>query len=100
MQTIRLLRRGTLIALAALASTLCSADVFLGDAPTAPKDVSGLPRGPSAKGVTGGFTVNPDSREEVRSFYNAVYKSSDGVPMNTTSDVSTCTPGTNGTLFK
>src|SRR5882762_2365769 len=101
MQTFRLLRPAALVALAALASaSFCSAGVRLGDAPTAPKDVSGLPKGPLNKSVTGGFVVNIDSREEVRSFYNAVYKSSDGVPMNTTADVSTCTPGTNGTLFK
>src|SRR6266576_222758 len=101
MQTLRFLRSVAGTALAALAAaSICSADVFLGDAPTAPKDVSGLPKGPSGKGVTGGFTVNTDSREEVRSFYNAVYKSSDGVPMNTTANVATCAPGTNGALFK
>jgi len=101
MQTIRLLRRGALTALFMLTSaSLCSASVRLGDAPTAPKDVSGLPRGPVGKDVTTGFTVNADGREDVRSFYNAVYKSSDGVPMDTTSDVSTCFPGTNGTAFK
>jgi hypothetical protein len=83
-----------------VSASLCSGAVFLGDAPRAPQDVSGLPKGPSGKGVTGGFTVNTDSREEVRSFYNAVFKSSDGVPMNTTADVSTCFPGTNGTLFR
>jgi len=101
MQTNRFLCSVAFAALATLAAaSICSADVWLGDAPTAPKDVSGLPKGPSGKGVTGGFTVNTDSREEVRSFYNAVYKSSDGVPMNTTADVAACTPGTNGALFK
>jgi len=98
MQTIRFLRRGAVVALATLASaSICSAAVFLGDAPTAPKDVSGLPTGPGIRSVP--FTVNTDSREEVRSFYNAVYKSSDGVPMNTTANVAACFPGTNGTLF-
>jgi uncharacterized protein YkwD len=43
--------------------------------------------------------VNPASREEMRSFYNAVYLSSAGVPMDTTADVSTCAPGTNSTAF-
>jgi hypothetical protein len=101
MQTVRFLRRVAIAALAILASArLCDADVLLGDAPTAPKDVSGLPTGPMSKDVTGGFTVNTESREEVRSFYNAVYRSSDGVPMNTTADVSTCFAGTNGTLFQ
>jgi len=100
-QTSTLLRFVVIVALAMLASApLCAAGVRLGDAPTAPKDVSGLPKGRSGKSVTGGFVVNIDSREEVRSFYNAVYKSSDGVPMNSTADVSNCFPGTNGTAFK
>ncbi len=70
----------------------------LGDAPLAPKDVSHLPRR-TEKSVTGGFTVNPASREAMRSFYNAVYLSSTGVPMDTTANVSTCTPGTNSIAF-
>ena len=76
------------------------AEVLLGKPPTAPTDVSGFPKGPSAFTVTGGFRVNASSREQVRSFYNAVYPSSDNIPMLTTSDVSTCTPGTNATAFK
>ncbi|MCC6821903.1 MAG: CAP domain-containing protein [Verrucomicrobiota bacterium] len=77
-----------------------SAPVILGDPPTAPEDVSGLPTGISILSVTGGFSVNANSREQVRSFYNSVYLASDGVPMFTTSDVATCTPGTNSTAFK
>jgi hypothetical protein len=50
-------------------------------------------------GAAGGFTVNTDSREAVRSFYNTVYQSSEGVPMQTTGNASTCTPGTNSTAF-
>jgi hypothetical protein len=73
---------------------------FLGDPPTAPADVSGLPGGPSSKDVTGGFSVSTASREQVRSFFNAVYTASDGLAMNTTSDVANCTPGTNATLFQ
>lgn len=76
------------------------AEVILGTPPTAPTDVSALPKGPSAFTVTGGFSVNASSREQVRSFYNAVYFSSDNIPMLTTSDVSTCTPGTNSTAYK
>lgn len=76
------------------------AEVILGAPPTAPTDVSGLPKGIGIRSVTGGFSVNASSREQVRSFYNAVYLSSDGVPMQTTSDVSTCTPGTNSTAYK
>jgi hypothetical protein len=80
--------------------TRAVAEVILGDPPTAPKDVSGLPKGTSSWSVTGGFSVNANSREQVRSFYNTVYMSSDGIPMQTTADVSTCTPGTNGTAYK
>ena len=73
----------------------------LGDAPRAPADVSGLPgRGPHPKTVTGGFTVATSSREQVRSFYNAVYPSSDGVAMSTTANISSCTPGTNASVFQ
>jgi len=101
MQTIKLPGFVAASVLAALAfPSFCSAEPILGDAPTAPKDVSNLPRGPMELGVTGGFTVNTDSREEVRSFYIAVYTSSDGVPMNTTANVSTCTPGTNAATYQ
>ncbi len=72
---------------------------FLGDAPTAPADVSHLPRRSAKSAVTGGFSVNLASREQARSFYNAVYLSSDRVPMRSSADVSTCTPGTNDTGF-
>ena len=71
----------------------------LGTPPPAPADVSGLPKGPRTKDVTGGFTVNPDAREEVRSFFNAVYRASDGVPMGSTADAATCTAGTNAPAY-
>jgi hypothetical protein len=74
--------------------------VFLGDAPRAPKDISGLPREGEPKDVTAGFTVNTFSREQVRSFYNAVYPSSDNVPMDSTAVVSNCVPGTNSAAFQ
>ncbi len=77
------------------------AEMVLGEPPRAPLDVSGLPGGgPTKQGVTGGFTVNTDSREQVRAFYNAVYPSSTGVPIDTTANVATCTPGTNSTAFQ
>src|ERR1041385_7467253 len=80
---------------------LCSAELILGDPPRAPSDVSGLPGGrPKPQSVTGGFTVNTSSREQVRSFYRGIYPSSDTVAMDTTADVSTCTPGTNSTAFQ
>jgi len=56
--------------------------------------------GPRMQTVTGGFSVNTDSREQVRGFYNAVFTSSTGVPMNTSANVCTCTPGTNATAFQ
>ena len=73
----------------------------LGDAPRAPKDVSGLPGGgPRPQEVTGGFNVNADSREQVREFYNAVYTSSQGVPINSTAVTASCIPGTNSIAFQ
>jgi hypothetical protein len=55
---------------------------------------------PLAQPVTGGFSVNTDSREEVRSFYNAIYPTSDNVPQGTTADVTSCTPGHNSAAFQ
>jgi len=73
----------------------------LGDAPKAPKDVSGLPGGgPRPLDVTGSFNVNTGSREQVREFYNAVYTSSEGIAMNSTADTTNCVPGTNSTAFQ
>lgn len=80
---------------------LRAAEPMLGDAPQAPADVSGLPGGgPRPKLVSSDFIVDTSAREQVRSFYNAVYTSSDGVPMSTTAIISTCTPGTNSTAFQ
>ncbi|HXI70581.1 MAG TPA: CAP domain-containing protein [Verrucomicrobiae bacterium] len=92
--------------LAVLAITLAAAnslraEPWLGDAPRAPKDVSGLPgAGPRPKLATSGFIVDTGSREQVRSFYNAVYTASDGVPIGTTANISSCTPGTNSSAFQ
>ena len=73
----------------------------LGKAPRAPADVSGLPGGgPRPQDMTGGFSVNADSREQVRQFYNAVYTSSQGVPINSTAVTASCIPGTNSTAFQ
>src|SRR5512141_1823967 len=74
--------------------------LLLGDPPPWPADISSLPRGPGTRSVTGGFTVNSASREEVRSFYNAVYRSSDVVPMDSSAVVANCTPGTNSTAYQ
>ena len=73
----------------------------LGKAPRAPKDISGLPGGgPRPQEVTGGFNVNADSREQVREFFNAIYLSSQGVPINSTAVTASCIPGTNSTGFQ
>jgi hypothetical protein len=79
---------------------LAQPEALLGEPPVWPTDISRLPRGPVTRSVTGGFTVNTASREEVRSFYNAVYLASDGVPMDTTAVVANCTPGTNSTAYR
>ncbi|MCW5551869.1 MAG: CAP domain-containing protein [Verrucomicrobiae bacterium] len=101
MQTVRPLWYVLVAMLAMLLRSPSGAEIILGEPPPAPTDLSGLPGGGlSAQGVTGGFTVNPAAREQVRSFYNAVYRASEGVPMQTTANVATCTPGTNGTAFK
>lgn len=77
------------------------AEPYLGDAPTAPTDVSNLPgRGAHPNLVNGGFSVDTSSREQVRSFYRAIYPASDNVPMNTSADVASCTAGTNAPAFQ
>jgi uncharacterized protein YkwD len=97
-KTFRLL---AVLAMVVCASNLLRAEPTLGDAPKAPTDVSRLPgRGPHPLSVTGGFNVDTSSREQVRSFYNAVYTSSDGVPIGTTANISSCTPGTNSSAFQ
>ena len=76
------------------------AEVTLGDPPQAPADVSGLPGGgPQPQIVTGGFSVDTSSREQVREFYNAVYTSSDGTPINSTAVTASCFPGANSPTF-
>jgi hypothetical protein len=76
------------------------AGMILGDPPQAPRDVSGLPGGgPQAQIVTGGFSVDTSSREQVREFYNAVYTSSDGTPINSTALTASCYSGTNSPTF-
>jgi len=77
----------------------------LGEAAQAPSDLElnpPPPRGikPLAQPVTGGFTVNTDSREETRGFYNAIYPVSDNVPQNSTASASSCTPGDNSSAFE
>jgi hypothetical protein len=76
------------------------AQVDLGDPPTAPRDVSGLPGGVRKQDVTAGFSVNIASREEMRSFYNGVYTASSGLPINSTSVVSNCVPGANAAAYQ
>jgi len=55
---------------------------------------------PRFQTVTGGFAVNTDAREQVRDFYNAIYPTSENVPINSTADVADCFPGTNAPSFQ
>src|ERR1700733_10549928 len=50
--------------------------------------------------VTGGFVVSTDAREQVRDFYNAIYPTSENVPINSTADVTNCFPGINSPVFQ
>jgi len=74
----------------------------LGEAAKMPKELTVLPPSwePLFPGVTGGFNVDTASRERAREFFNAVYSTSDNVPMLTTADVTSCFPGTNSTAFE
>lgn len=77
------------------------AEIILGHPPKAPTDLSGLPGGgPRAQDDPGGFSVNTFSRQEARAFYNAVFQGSEGVLMESTADVASCTPGGTGAVFK
>lgn len=49
--------------------------------------------GPATEGPTAGFAVDTQSREEVRNFYNAVYKASEGVDIGWSGDLASCNPG-------
>jgi hypothetical protein len=74
---------------------------LLGEAPQWTTNLTVLP-GPRAKfqTVTGGFVVSTDAREQVRDFYNAIYPTSENVPINSTADVTNCFPGTNSPVFQ
>jgi uncharacterized protein YkwD len=74
--------------------------VELGPPPTAPEDVSTLPQHLGKSLAASGFSVNTTNREEVRSFYNAIYPASDNVPINSTANISSCVAGTNSADFK
>jgi hypothetical protein len=100
MNKIKTLSLVAVLAMVIGASNPLRAEPTLGDAPRAPADVSGLPGGgPHPNSVTGGFSVDTTSREQVRSFYNAVFNSSSGTPINSTADQSSCFPGTNSPAF-
>jgi hypothetical protein len=74
----------------------------LGEASQRPAKVTVLPSSPTPayQTVTGGFVVNTDAREQVRDFYNAIYPTSENVPINSTADVADCYPGTNSLTFQ
>src|SRR4051812_45992106 len=88
-----------LVLVLSLFSTLGQEEPQLGDAPTSPKDVSILPRQPQAL-ISAGFSVDTTAREAVRSFYNAIYPTSDNVPMNSSSVVASCFAGTNAVDYQ
>lgn len=73
--------------------------IELGPPPIASKGVSGLP-GRVHKLATGGFSVDTSSREQVRTFFNSVFVSSENVPINSTADVTNCFAGTNSSAFQ
>src|ERR1035441_1427039 len=101
MNPIRKFLPASAVAATALAALCVSAqaEFQLGEPPLAPADVSGLPRN-MEKLLTGGFSVDTKSREGVRSFYNAVYTASDGVPMNSSANTASCFAGTNSVDFR
>lgn len=101
MQKLKILRLLVVLAIGIDAAGSLRAEPWLGDAPQAPAGVAvkSLP-GPRLQSITGGFSVDTGSREQVRSFYNAVYTSSDGVPIGSTADIANCLPGTNSTAFQ
>ncbi len=78
-----------------------SAQHDLGQAPRRPKELGVLPLQPKplVQTYTGAFSVNTDSREQVRDFFNAVYHTSENVPILSTVNVADCFPGTNSPLF-
>jgi hypothetical protein len=86
-------------------ATKMSQHADLGKAAPAPPNLElnpppGKIQAPLGPVVTGGFSVNTDSREEVRSFYNAIFPTSDNVAQNSTADVTSCTPGHNSLEFQ
>ena len=74
----------------------------IGDAARLPEGYIVLPHGPQPmiQWINGGFSVNTDSREQVRNFYNALYPTSENVPQDSTADASNCRPGTNSIVFQ
>jgi hypothetical protein len=114
MYTVRMLCFCTLAAMTAIpVSTFCQAAPTisltprpnLGQAAPAPANLAlnpPPPKGPTPmeQPVTGGFSVNTGSREEVRSFYNGIYPTSVNVPEGSTANVASCTPGHNSSAFQ
>ena len=91
---------GLLLTLLMSGGPSTSAQPALGKAPLPPADVSNLPgRGARPLLVTGGLNVNPNSREEVREFYNGVFLASAGIPIGSTAVTAQCLPGTNSPAF-
>jgi hypothetical protein len=83
-----------------LAQNIATSAPFLGTAPKAPVNFTppsgGVPR---KLDITGGLSVNSNSREQTREFYNAIYPASEGVAMNSSAVIADCDPGTNGGAY-
>jgi hypothetical protein len=58
-----------------------------------------LGKGPRKLDATAALSVNGNSREQVRQFYNAVYTASDSVPMDSSALCASCDAGTNSAAF-
>lgn len=55
---------------------------------------------PRATPTSGGYTIDPSSRETVRLLYKTVFASSNGLAANWNGDVSGCTAGTTGAAYQ
>ncbi len=74
---------------------------FLGPAPRMPDNLLALPRSaPRKLDTSPAFSVDGNSREQVRQFYNAVYAASEGVPINSTANIANCVAGANSPDFQ
>lgn len=92
--------RGVTVALLTTTLQVSAGGPALGEPPGAPASVVGLPRlGYRFQQTTNTLRVDTTSREQVRNFYNAVFKASENVPINSSANQVVCYPGTNSPAF-